>query len=147
MLNIKLKFIVNILLVILGFNRATREINFVDGYNAETTRYGILIFSVHSCLTCRRKFKRFLFLKFFLKDISPFYGVADSHYGHLVTSLVRMDSLACMLCHLCTTDSLDSPLVLHLLTFSGQHGSRTFSIHTLAYFNLFLIMSIKKENK
>ena len=43
-----------------------------------------------------------------------------------------MDFLACMLSCLCTTDSSDSPLVWHLLTVWGQHGSQAFLIHAPA---------------
>ena len=36
--------------------------------------------------------------------------------------------LACMLPHLCTMDSSDSPLVQHLLLYRDQHGSQAFLI-------------------
>ena len=49
-------------------------------------------------------------------------------FGLLVTYALdfksRMDPIACMLCRLCTEDSLDSPLVQHLLTSCGQKSSQ-----------------------
>ena len=81
--------------------------------------------------------ERSISLLFFLKkkiwvDICPLCGAIDSVVFGVLTSALgfkaRVDSLTCILCCLCPTDSLRSPLVQHLLT---SWLPSPFNLHTL----------------
>ena len=75
-----------------------------------------------------------LFFKKFLQDTSPFCGATDTpvfgFWWRLPLSFkARVDSLICVLPHLHTTDSSDSPLVQHLLT--SWHDSQSHFLHAI----------------
>ena len=78
-------------------------------------------------------FLLYLFFIIFFWRIRVLFVILIPCFGLLVTFALafkaRVEPLTCMLCHLHTMDSLDSPLVLHLLTLRGRHGGRAVTIH------------------
>ena len=85
------------------------------------------------CLVTNRGRK--LWLPRRLRQQSFLYDHWYPRFGLLMTSALgfkaRVDSLTCMLCHLHTMDSLDSPLVPHLLTSWWVACTWAASIHVL----------------